>query len=216
MSGTYKLYACEGTGSAAPEMILEDSGIAYERVDLDYEGREYATAENLKLNPRAQVPFLALPDGTVMTESAAICIDLSDRLPNTGLLAQVGSSARSTALRWTIFLAVNIYETFLRQEYAHRYTTTAPGSPGIEAAARDYMARHWKMMEQHAWNGDGPFLLGDTCSVADIYMTPLALWSDSPAAFLESHPNLARAVRGVLARPGSGKAIARNFPDLKI
>ena len=68
----YKLYWSKGAGSMAPEVILEEVGAKYEKIEVDLAKDANRRAEFLAVNPLGQVPALVLPDGTLMTESAAI------------------------------------------------------------------------------------------------------------------------------------------------
>jgi glutathione S-transferase len=68
----YKLYWAQVTGAMAPQIILEEAGTSYERVVLDTDKGKEMQAEFLAINPRGQIPALGLPDGSIMTESAAM------------------------------------------------------------------------------------------------------------------------------------------------
>lgn len=67
-----------------------------------------------------QVPVLILPDGTKLTESAAMILQLNEDFP--GKLFPEKGPARATAFRWLLFMAVNLYETVLRYDYSGRFT----------------------------------------------------------------------------------------------
>jgi glutathione S-transferase len=49
------------------------------------------------------VPALELEDGTVMFESAAICLQLADLHPDAGLTGPPGSSERALVYQWVLF-----------------------------------------------------------------------------------------------------------------
>ena len=74
------LHANPGWGSAIIEAQLAWYGLPARIVDVGdlFESAD-ARARLLPLNPVAQVPTLVLPDGTVLTESAAITLHLADR-----------------------------------------------------------------------------------------------------------------------------------------
>lgn len=54
-------------------MFLAEKGIAVDRETLDLRRDEQRAAAFLAINPRGSVPALALDDGEVLCESAAIC-----------------------------------------------------------------------------------------------------------------------------------------------
>ncbi len=75
----YRLYWAAGTGAIAPEVMLEAAGTAFERIVVDLAAGEHRRADYLAVNPVGEVPALVLPDGTVVTESAAIVLLLGER-----------------------------------------------------------------------------------------------------------------------------------------
>ena len=93
----YKLYWSKGSGAVAPQVMLEESGVPYEKIVVDLDKEENRRAEFLALNPLGQVPVLALPDGTIMTESAAMVLEIGDRHPESGLIPGVGSAERAVS-----------------------------------------------------------------------------------------------------------------------
>ncbi|MDP4823939.1 MAG: glutathione S-transferase N-terminal domain-containing protein, partial [Aestuariivirgaceae bacterium] len=82
----YTLYGRPATGSAAVEALLEELGLPYrlENVSKGPDGQP-SPAFLATINPLGQVPALKLPDGTVITESAAIMIYLADLVPGANL-----------------------------------------------------------------------------------------------------------------------------------
>ena len=81
----YRLYWAPDTGSMAPQVILEEVGADYELVLLNYDAHEETEADFLALNPRGQIPALVLPDGTIITESAAMVLHIADAHPEANL-----------------------------------------------------------------------------------------------------------------------------------
>ena len=139
---TYKLYNSPGTGSSCVHAALTEAGADFELIGLDYDGGELQSDWYTKINPRQQVPTLQLPDGSIMTESAAILLHLADALPDSGLAPAPGSSERAQVNRWLLFAATNLYEGELRRGYSDRYSSDPSHAECILAAATDYCRRH--------------------------------------------------------------------------
>ena len=74
----YTIYTSPGTGAFAAEAMLEAGNAPWKRELIDTGKDEHKTAAYLAINPAAQIPALILPDGQLMTESAAICLFLGD------------------------------------------------------------------------------------------------------------------------------------------
>jgi GST-like protein len=79
----YKLYGRQGSGSFAVQVALEEIGTPYSQVWISKDEAEVVTFR--RVNPTGKVPALALPDGTLMIESAAMLIHLTLARPATGL-----------------------------------------------------------------------------------------------------------------------------------
>lgn len=202
----YRLYWSKATGAFAPNVLLAEAGAAFERVEVDTASGRHRQADYLAINPRGQIPALVLPDGTVMTESLAIVLQLCDSFPEAALLPPPGSPQRARCLRWMGFGAVDLYEADLRYFYAERYTSDPAGAAGVKDAGRLAVERDWRLIEEALGEtalheGEGPFLLGGRFTAADVYLAMLGGWHHDLPAFLSASPRMWRLMRAVAARP---------------
>ncbi|WP_051609483.1 glutathione S-transferase family protein [Fodinicurvata fenggangensis] len=196
----YRLYWSLSTGAFAPEAVLNEIGARYERVPVDTRKNEHGTPDFLKINPRGQVPALELPDGSILTESAAMMLTLGERHPEAELMPPQGQPARAQLHRWLFFAVANIYEALLRYNYSDRFTVDPMGGEAIQCQAEADLASYWGIVEQEALSKKGS--LRDTdFSLADIYFSMLAAWQPQAPALLETHPRIARMVSRVSQRP---------------
>jgi glutathione S-transferase len=200
----YKVYGRPGSGSVVVEAVLEEIGAEYE---TELVGRDAIADNYLKISPLGQVPALILPNGRVMTESAAITIHLADSHPEARLSPLPGAPDRSDFLRWMIFLATNIYMTDLRIYYPDRYTADQNGAKCVKASAVARMSTEWDIYA--AALGDKPYILGDQMCAADIYAAMLATWNLDVPAFFRRHPNVHAMYERVTARPAIAKVWKR-------
>ncbi len=207
----YKLFWSKSAGSMAPEVLFEEIGAEYEKVSVDLENEENRGAEYLAVNPLGQIPALVLPDGTLMTESAALVLHICDRHPEAKLAPPAGSPESARFQRWLIFMAATIYTTDQRLYYADRITTDAAGTGGIEAAARVDMDRYFSLMNDAL--DPGPYLLGETYSAADVYLWMLAKWHPDEKQLFADNSRIARLVDLVEVRPAVAKVWAENRED---
>jgi glutathione S-transferase len=161
-----------------------------------------------RLNPLGQVPVLRLPDGEIMTESAAMALYLGDEYPEANLAPAPGSPDRAAYLRWLVYLATNIYMTGLAAYYPDRYTSDQNGGKSVKSAALARMAKEWEIYAEAL--GDKPYILGDKMSAADIYAAMQATWNFDVPAFFKKHPNLRTMYNRVTAHPAIAKVWSRN------
>ena len=208
----YKLYWNSDTGAFAPQAVCEEAGIAHELVTVDTKAGAHREPAYLAINPRGQVPALVLPDGSVMTESAAIVQHLVDAHPEAGLAPAPGSSARAQFDRWLIYMAVDIYSADLRIYYADRFTSDPAGAEAVKAAGLQDMERGLDIVEAQL-AGAGPFMMGAEYSALDPYLTMLVQWFPDVSGLLDSRPAIAKLCAAVRARPAIARIWAQNFPE---
>ncbi len=196
---SHTLYWRRRTGAFAPAAILAEAGVAWDAIEIPSDRDDHRRADYLKLNPAGRIPTLILPDGSVMTETAAIVLHLAESYPAAGLLPPLGDPARAQVLRWLIFAQANIYETDLRQSYAERYTTDPQGAAGVRGAADREVERLWDIVAGVL--DEGPFLLGERYSLVDPYLAMMVAWHPRPKELVARHPALGRLKQAVVARP---------------
>jgi GST-like protein len=206
MKNMYKLYGRTGSGSFAVQVALEEIGAPYERI---WVGRDAPDVARFRAtNPTGKVPALALPDGTVMFESAAMLIHLALENPQCSLAPQPGTSRHAVFLQWMVFLSANVYEAALRMYYSARYS--ARGESDAEAireqATADYLA-HFALIGAAL----DPYVLGADYSIADVYLHMLASWYPGEKTDLYRRvPGLAAHAKLVSARPAVARSEAEH------
>jgi glutathione S-transferase/GST-like protein len=203
----YKLYWAQGSGAMAPQALFEEIGAEYEKIVIDFEKEEHKSDEFLSVNPMGQIPALVLPDGTLMTETAAMLVQIVDRHPEAKLAPLAGSAERARFARWLFFLASNVYPTTLRFYYSERYSTDPDAAEGIKAAAANDLDDQFGILDDAL--DPGPYLLGETYSAVDIMLWMLVQWHPDLTRLSEKAPRVVRAAKLVQERP----AIARTWQE---
>lgn len=204
----YKLYGWKLTGSLAVEAALSEANLDFEIIPINIQADEQHTEEYGRINPRRQLPSLALPDGTVMTEGAAILLHIADASLKISLAPKHGSSARAQHDRWLLFMAVNVYEGELRKLFPERYVDDPECAPSVKTAAYTYVDRHYKLLDEAI--GDAFYFFGDDFTVLDIYIWMLAQWMDQEWLSREC-PKVKRLADAVAVRPKIAPIHAYHF-----
>ncbi len=196
--GKYTLYGRRGAGSLAPQILLEEIDAPYELILF---GKTAPELEALRrVNPAGKIPCLLLPDGTVVAESAAILIHLTNAHPEAGLAPPAGSSAHARFLQWMVFLSANLYDAVLRYYYAERYSTSgAAAAPAIKAQALADCGAHLERIHGEL----SPWVLGDRLSAVDPYLHMLAGWYPDASSLASRMPRLAQHAALLRKRPAT-------------
>lgn len=171
----YELFGWKLTGSLATEAALTEAGADFKITPFEIKDGRVQDPSYTAINPRGQLPALKLPDGTILTEGAAVLLHIADAFPDAKLAPPPGTSERGRHDRLMLFMAVNVYEGELRKLRPERYTDDPSGAEAVRRAANEYVERHYKLLENEI---RGPFALGETFSVLDIYIWMLSQWMD--------------------------------------
>ena len=158
----YTLFGFKGSGSASVECALELTGVPYRIVETASWEQNDALAELERVNPLKQIPTLQLPDGTVLTESAAILMHLGFTFPQSGLLSD-DPNERDLALRGLVYIAANCYSCITVIDYPERFTTQADDAAraAVRAGAKERLHKHWDIFADLYPVADGAFIGGD-------------------------------------------------------
>ena len=128
------LYYLPGAGSFAPHVLLEETGVEHElvRVVRDDDGRPIEPVDYLALNPSGRIPTLVWDDGTVQTESAAICLAVAE---HGGRTPPIGSAERRALLSRLMLLTNTVQVAILRARYPQRFADDDVGRAAVAARA---------------------------------------------------------------------------------
>lgn len=211
MAGEWVLYGNPGWGSAIVEAQLVFYGLPFRfEATGDLFDSEEARAKLRPLNPVAQVPTLVLPDGQVMTESAAITLHLADLTGRDGLVPGPAAPERAAFLRWLVFLVANVYPTFTYADDPARFVKADEATrKAFRSEVDAYAQRLWLAVEAAAGS---PWFLGGRMSALDVYLAVMTKWRPRRAWFAEHAPKLLAAGDAAAALPALAPVMARNFP----
>ena len=203
---SYTLYNRPGSGGFVVEAALTLADAPFELIELDSKAGTPLSESFRDTNPWGQLPTLTLPDGTTMTETSAILVHLALCFPDKRLAPPPGTPAHGAFLRWTTFANVNLYEAVLRRGYPFRFTDDPQGYDALRSAANRRMGEALALVDAHV---EGPFLLGEEMTVADIYVAMFFIWRRGD---IEA-PRLARIAEAVRDHPVIGPVWRRHFGE---
>jgi GST-like protein len=208
----YVLYGSRNSGSAAVEAALEWVHAPYRIVHASSWEPKSARAELKAINPLQQSPTLVLPDGTALTESAAILIHLALAHPR-GRLLPSDPSQRARAIRALVYLAANCYAAIGVIDFPKRWI-----GPGDDAAAerlrkgaRRRLHKLWSLFADTFTPGDATFLFGDEPGAADILAAVVSRWSGTRNHLARRRPALLALIERVESHPRLRAVFARHW-----
>lgn len=210
MNQDHELIGSIGCGSAIVEAAFAVAGLPLRLTDLPYLEAGLGRDRLLSLNPLGQVPTLVLPDGSAMTESAAMVLHAGDLAPDSGLVPPPASPDRARFLNLLILFVAAIYPTFTFGDTPEQWTE--PGAPA--ALLRERTDERAKLLWRHVARtiAPAPFVLGARMSALDLYLCAMTRWRPRAAWFEAEAPALFAAQTAAARHPAVAAVMARHFP----
>jgi GST-like protein len=193
---THILYGTRGSGSAAVEMAFRACGITWKHVDAASWKPASAVEQLAHANPLVQIPTVHLPDGTILTESAAILLHLALAMPQGRLLPE-SPGARAQAIRGLAFIAANCYAAVSIVDFPERWTTasTKAAHEEVREGARQRLFHHWEIFADMFV--PSPYLSGDGPGALDYLAVVVSMWCGARDHIAKNRPSFAETLRRI-------------------
>lgn len=208
----YVLYGSRNSGSAAVEAALELTGAPYRIVDAATWNKTAAFEELKRVNPLHQIPTLVTPDGSVLSESAAILIHLGLAHPRAKLLP-ANASQRAQAIRAMVFIAANCYAAIGVIDYPERWCKGGGEAEHdiVRDGARARLHGYWNVFADQFANS-GTFLAGAQPGALDLLAAVVSRWSGARAHLKKERPALHALLQRVEQQSDLAPVFARHWP----
>lgn len=203
------LYYGPGACSMAPQIVLNEIGVAYEPRKINLAEKANQTPEYLAINPKGRVPALLI-DGFVLTEVPAILTYLGQRFPQAGLLPRVeneGGEALGRCLEWLAWASSTVHPAYAHLRRPERYLDDPAQHPPLQAKGEASFIDCFGQIDAKLKGKQ--YAAGDAYSVADAYLFVFFGWGNSLKKFdtAKTYPNYAAWARRVMERPAVRKVI---------
>jgi len=190
----YKLFYYPRNASWAPHLVLKELGVDHELILVDRKINAHKSEDYMKLNPTGRIPTLIDVD-LVIFESAAICLYLCDKHPESNLVPKIGDPLRAEFLQWLFYLNATLQPELMIYFYPAKHTLDSNGATAIIEAQEARITDMFALLDK-ALDGK-EFLVGSSLTVCDFLLFTLSHWADEfkkpPLAF----GSLARYLRSL-------------------
>jgi glutathione S-transferase len=196
-----KLYYSPGACSLSPHIALLEAGLPYDLVKVDLRAKKLENGDDyLKVNPKGQVPALALDSGELVTEGPVIVQMIADKAKDKNLAPARDSAERYKLLEW-----LNYITTELHKNFGPMFSPVL--ADDAKAFFRDRVMGKFKYLESQIGGRD--YLMGKQFTVADGYLFTMLCWADRLKFDLSAMPNLLAYKARVAARPKVKEALTK-------
>ncbi|MBV7516107.1 Glutathione S-transferase GST-6.0 [compost metagenome] len=203
-----KLFYAPGTCSLASHIALEEAGADYEARRVDFSTAEQTKPDYLAVNPKGRVPAL-LTDRGVITETPAILTYIAETHPAANLAPRGDAFAFAQLQSFMNYLCSTVHVAHAHGRRGARWADDPAAHEAMKAKVASNMAACFELIENKMF--EGPFVLGETYSVADPYLFTIAGWLESDGVDPARFPKILDHRNRMTARP----AVARVLATLK-
>jgi glutathione S-transferase len=196
-----KLYYTPGACSLSPHIALLEAGLPYDLVKVDLRAKKLENGDDfLKVNPKGQVPVLALDSGELVTEGPVIIQMIADRAAEKNLAPARDSAERYKLLEWLNFITTELHKSF-----GPMFSPVL--ADDAKAFFKDRVTGKFKYVESQLAGRD--YLMGSQFTVADGYLFTMLSWADRLKFDLSDMPNLVAYKARIAARPKVQEALTK-------
>ena len=196
-----KLYYSPGACSLSPHIALLEAGLPYDLVKVDLRTKKLENGDDfLKVNPKGQVPALALDSGELVTEGPVIAQMIADKVPSKNLAPARDSAERYKLLGWLNFITSEIHKN-IGPLFSPLLSDEAKG------VFKDRAIGKFKYVDSQLAGHE--YLMGKQFTVADGYLFVMLRWAEAMKFDLSGLSNLMAYKDRVAARPKVQEALKK-------
>ncbi|OKO72459.1 glutathione transferase GstA [Bradyrhizobium sp. NAS96.2] len=197
-----KLYYSPGACSLSPHIALLEAGLPYDLVKVDLRAKKLESGDDfLQVNPKGQVPALALDSGELVTEGPIIIQMIADKAADKKLAPARDSNERYKLLEW-----LNYITTELHKNLGPMFSPVL--ADDAKAFFKDRAMGKFKYVDSQLAGRE--YLMGNQFTVADGYLFTMIMWAQDRLGFdLSGLPNVTAYKARVAARPKVQEALKK-------
>ena len=196
-----KLYYSPGACSLSPHIALLEAGLPYDLVKVDLRAKKLENGDDyLKVNPKGQVPALALDSGELVTEGPVIVQIIADKVSAKNLAPARDSAERYKLQEWLTYINSEVHKSF-----GPMFSPVLADE--AKAFFKDRVMGKFRYVESQLAGRD--YLMGKQFTVADGYLFTMLAWAERMKFDLAAMPNLLAYKARVGARPKVQEALTK-------
>lgn len=181
--------------SGGVRILFEELGVPFEMRVLNLRAGDSRKPDFLAVNPMGKVPAI-LHKGALVTEQSAIYLYLADLFPEAGLGPRIGDPLRGPFLRWLAFYGSSFEPGVLDKALKREAPPASMAGYGSYETMIDTVKAQLRQ---------GPWILGDTFSSADVLWGSALNWT-TKFGIVEPDETIAAYVARFRERPSVARA----------
>lgn len=200
-----KLFYAPATCSLASHIALEEAGADYEARRVDFATAEQTKPDFLALNPKGRVPALVTDRG-IITETPAILTYVAQTHPAANLAPMSDAFAFARLQSFLSYLCSTVHVAHAHGRRGARWADEPAAHAAMKAKVASNMAACFELIENTML--EGPFVMGETYTVADPYLFTIAGWLEPDGVDPARFPKVLDHRNRMTARPAVARVLA--------
>ena len=182
-----KFYYAPKTISVATAVMLEETGLPYDGIKVDFANQEQTGPDYLAINPKGRVPAL-VTDAGILTETGAILEYLATQAPDkVSIPADPWAAAQLRSVMYYLASTFHVNPAHLRR--GHRWASEESSFRDMTAKVPETMAASARFIEENC--ALSPFVMGETITPADPWLFAICTWLEGDGVDIRDTPKLA-------------------------
>ncbi len=202
----YTLYYAPGACSLASHITLEEAGVGYCPVRVDFSRSEQRGEDYRTINPKARVPSLVTPRG-ILTETPAVLAFLAQSHPDAGLAPLDDSFEFASMQSFNSYLCSTVHVAHAHRGRAARWTDDPQVIEALAVKVPANMIECFALIEATMLRG--PWVMGEDYTVADPYLFTVTRWLERDGVSVDRFPGVRDHRDRMLRRPATGTVLER-------
>lgn len=182
-----KFYYAPKTCALAVHLALEHIDEPYEAIALDFANQAQRSPAYLGINPKGRVPALATEEG-ILTETPALLLYLCQRFPDAQLAPLNDLFATAKMQAFNSYLCSTVHVAHAHRVRGYRWADDPIAIDDMKKKVPQTMGDAMALIE----NGmlEGPWVMGEQYTVADMYLFTIANWLEGDGVDLNKLPRV--------------------------
>jgi glutathione S-transferase len=162
------------------------------------------------VNPKGRVPALVTPRG-VLTETPAMLAFIAQSFPQARLAPVDDAFALAELQAFNSYLCSTLHVAHAHRMRGYRWADEAASFADMQRKVPKSVGACYDMIETHMLRG--PWVMGDTYTIADPYLFTLAQWLEDDGVERERIPRIIEHRARMAQRPNVRNAIAAELAN---
>lgn len=201
-----KLYYAPNTCALATRIALEEAGLAYELVSIDFANSQQRTPEYLAINPKGRVPAIATERG-VITENPALLLYIAQSAPAAKLAPLDDPFALAEMQAFTNYLCSTVHVAHAHNRRGSRWANEPSSLEDMKRKVPETMTACFDIIENGMFKG--PWAMGAHYTVADPYLFTIASWLEGDGVDVTRFPKVIDHRSRMAERPAVQRALQK-------